>query len=86
MKQILSRTERILRTLMGLIIVAVGVYGAMYNLPLGLFVLGAGVFTIFEGVTAWTLVGTLANAWIKPEGGSIELSGIKPQKRVPEFK
>jgi hypothetical protein len=86
MKQILSRTERILRTLMGLIIVAVGIYGVMYNPPLGLFVLAVGGFTILEGITGWTFVGSLANAWIKPEGGSLELSGVKPQKRAPELK
>ncbi len=81
MKQILSRSERILRTFMGLIIVAVGIYGSSYTLLLGLFVLAVGGFTIFEGITGWTFVGSLANRWIKPEGGSFEVPEVKWRKR-----
>lgn len=69
---------------MGLIIVPVGVYGFMFNWLLGLFVLGVGVFTIFEGVTGWTFVGTLARTWIRLEGGSLEMSRVMPEKPVPE--
>ncbi len=72
MKQNLSRNERILRTGMGLIIVAVGIYAVMVSLLPGLLVLGIGAFTVFEGCAGWALTGVLAEAWIKPDGGNIE--------------
>ena len=62
---------------MGLIIVAVGIYGSMYNLPLGVFVLAVGGFTIFEGISGWTFVGSLANRWIRPEGGNLDMPDVK---------
>jgi hypothetical protein len=72
MKQNLSRNGRILRTSMGLIIVAIGTYAALVNLLPGLLVLGVGAFTVFEGCAGWALTGVLAEAWIKPDGGNIE--------------
>ncbi|HEY3273886.1 MAG TPA: DUF2892 domain-containing protein [Methanocella sp.] len=77
MKQNLSRTERILRTGLGFLIVAFGVFAILVNLWLGLIVLGVGVFTVFEGYMGWTLVGMLAEAWIKPDGGNLEMPSIK---------
>jgi hypothetical protein len=77
MKQNLSRAERTGRTGLGLVIVAVGVYGLLVNLWLGLFVLGVGALTVYEGYAGWTFVAMLAEAWIRPEGGNLEMPPIK---------
>ena len=85
MKQYLSRTERILRAGLGLVVVAVGIYGVFVNLWLGLFVLGVGAFTVYEGFAGWTLVAALTESWVKPDGGSLEMPGIMKAKRpAPE--
>jgi hypothetical protein len=85
MKQNLSRSERIIRSGLGLVIVAVGIYGVLVNLWLGLFILAVGAFTIYEGYAGWTLVAVLAEAWIRPGGGSLEMPPMKkPKKQVPE--
>lgn len=81
MKQNLSSSERIIRSGLGLVIVAVGIYGVFVNLWLGLFVLGAGVFTVYEGYAGWTLVAALADSWIRPDGGNLEMPGIGKQKQ-----
>jgi Inner membrane protein YgaP-like, transmembrane domain len=81
MKQNLSRTERILRSGLGLVVVAVGVYGVFVNLWLGLFILGVGIFTVYEGYAGWTLVAVLTESWVKPEGGSLEMPGIMKGKK-----
>jgi hypothetical protein len=65
---------------MGLVILAVGIYGVMVNLWLGLFILGVGVFTVYEGYAGWTLVAVLTEAWIRPDGGNMEIPGLKEQK------
>jgi hypothetical protein len=72
MKQNLSRTGRILRTSMGLVILSIGIYAATVSLLPGLLVLGIGAFTVFEGCAGCALTGVLADAWIKPDGGNIE--------------
>lgn len=85
MKQNLSRLDRIFRSGLGLVIVAVGIYGVFVNLWLGLFILGVGVFTVYEGYAGWTLVAVLAESWIRPDGGSLEMPGLpKPKKQAPE--
>jgi membrane-bound ClpP family serine protease len=71
MKQILSRTERILRAALGLIIVAVGVYALTFNLLSGLIVLGVGIFTLYESLANWTLIYALTESWVRPEGGGL---------------
>jgi hypothetical protein len=83
MKQYLSSRDRKIRAFLGLVIVAVGAYGLLVNLWLGLFVLGVGIFTIYEGITRWTLVAALADAWIRPEGGSLDMPGIKKERDSP---
>ena len=80
MKQNLSRTERILRAGLGLVVVAVGIYGVFVNLWLGLFVLGVGAFTVYEGYAGWTLVAILSESWIRPGGGNLDMPGIGKQK------
>lgn len=80
MKQNLSRGDRKIRACMGLVILAVGIYGVMVNLWLGLFILGVGVFTVYEGYAGWTLVAVLTEAWIRPDGGNMEIPGLKEQK------
>ena len=77
MKQNLSRAERIIRAGLGLVIVAVGLYGLLVNLWLGLFVLAVGAFTVYEGYAGWTLAAALAEAWIRPDGGSLDMPPIK---------
>ena len=78
MEQILGRAERMLRAGIGLVIVAIGVYAVTVNLLLGLFVLGVGAFTIFEGVKGWTLIYELTNRWVTAGGdGGIEFRRIK---------
>jgi|AGTN01.3.fsa_nt_gi Protein of unknown function (DUF2892). len=84
MEQILGRAERILRAGIGLVIVAIGIYTVAVNLMLGLFVIGVGAFTFFEGVKGWTLIYWLTNRWVTHGGGNLELSGIKPQKKTTE--
>jgi hypothetical protein len=86
MKQNLSRAERILRTGLGLVIVAVGIYGVFVNLWLGLFVLGVGVFTVYEAYAGWTLVALMAESWIRPGGGNLEMPGIKKDKSPAQEK
>ena len=81
----MSRAERIIRACLGLVIVAVGVYGVFVSLWPGLFVLAVGVFTVYEGYSGWTFVAMLAESWIRPGGGSLEMPGIKKQKQqAPE--
>jgi hypothetical protein len=80
MKQNLSRGDRKIRACMGLIILAVGIYGVFVNLWLGLFVLAVGVFTVYEGYAGWTFVAALTEAWIRPYGGNMEIPGIKEKK------
>jgi hypothetical protein len=74
-----------MRTCLGLVILAVGIYGVFVNLWLGLFVLGVGVFTVYEGYAGWTLVALLTESWVRPGGGSLEMPGIKkPKRQAPE--
>ncbi len=80
MKQIMSRTERILRAGMGLIIVAVGAYALTFNLLAGLIVLGAGIFTLYESYANWTLIYALTESWVKTDGsGGLELKRLKKE-------
>jgi hypothetical protein len=85
MKQNLSRSERIIRSSLGLVIVAAGVYGVFVNPWPGLFILGVGVFTVYEGYAGWMLVAALAESWIRPDGGNLEMLGLpRPKKKAPE--
>ena len=85
MKQYLSRVERVIRTCLGLVVVAVGVYGVFVSLWLGLFVLGVGAFTVYEGLSGWTLVAMLTESWVRPDGGNLEMPGImKGKRQAPE--
>jgi uncharacterized membrane protein len=58
MKPNLRRAERALWTLLGLVIVGVGVFGLLTNTSVWIaaFVVGVGLFTIYEGVSGWSLV------------------------------
>jgi hypothetical protein len=85
MKQNLSRTERIFRAGLGLVVVAVGIYGVFVNLWLGMFVLGVGIFTVYESFAGWTLVALLTESWVRPDGGNLEMPGLpRPKKQTPE--
>jgi len=75
MRQMLSGPERVVRSGLGIVIVAIGAYAVLVNLWLGLFVLGVGAFTIFEGYKGWTLVAELTEAWIKEEVVPEEMVG-----------
>lgn len=66
-----------MRACLGLFVVAIGAYALTFNLLAGLIVLGVGVFTVFEGIVNWTLIYALTDAWVRPEGGSIEVPNLK---------
>lgn len=58
MKPNLRRAERALWTLLGMVIVGVGVFGLLTNTSVWIaaFVVGVGLFTVYEGVSGWSLV------------------------------
>jgi hypothetical protein len=80
MRQYLSRAERIIRACLGLVILAVGIYGMLISPWPGLLVIVVGAFTVFEGCTGWTFVAMLTETWVRPDGGNLEMPPIKKQK------
>ena len=80
MERNLSGAERKVRLAMGLFIAAFGVYTLTLTLWLGLFIIAVGVFTAYEGYAGWTAVHALTKAWIRPEGGNIEVPHINSRK------
>ena len=56
MKRNLTRSESVVWFLAGLVIVGVGGYGIFSSLLLGWVVLGIGFFTVFEGLSGWSLM------------------------------
>jgi hypothetical protein len=56
MKPNSGKPERIIRFGLGLVISAIGSYTLLVNLWLGVFIIGVGVFTVYEGLSGWTML------------------------------